>query len=68
VAPTTALFQRGGLTGLFVVADGKARLRWVAVGRADGGLTEIRAGLEAGERVASDPVGLTDGAPVVGAR
>jgi RND family efflux transporter MFP subunit len=68
VAPTTALFQRGGLTGLFVIADGKARLRWVAAGRSDGGLTEIRAGVDAGERVASDPAGLADGTPVVAAR
>jgi hypothetical protein len=60
-----ALFQRGGLHGLFVVADGTARLRWVAVGAADGTSTEARAGVEAGERVVLDPGDLADGAPVV---
>jgi RND family efflux transporter MFP subunit len=62
--PATALFERGGLTGLFVVHDGKARLRWVAAGARDGGTVEIRAGVEAGERVVLDPAGLADGAAV----
>ena len=34
--PAAALFERGGLTGLFVVSDGRARLRWVAAGARDG--------------------------------
>jgi RND family efflux transporter MFP subunit len=62
--PASALFERGGLTGLFVVADGKARLRWVAVGARDGDAVEVRAGVEPGERVALDPAGLVDGNPV----
>jgi membrane fusion protein, multidrug efflux system len=61
--PASAVFARGGLTGVFVVKDGAARLRWVAAGRTTAGLTEIRAGLDAGERVALDPAGLHDGAP-----
>jgi hypothetical protein len=61
--PASAVFSRGGLTGVFVVKDGTARLRWVAVGETSAGLTEIRAGLDAGERVALDPAGLHDGAP-----
>jgi membrane fusion protein, multidrug efflux system len=65
--PASAVFARGGLTGVFVVADGVARLRWVAAGVPAGGLVEIRAGLEAGERVALDPAGLADGIPVVNA-
>ena len=60
--PANAIFARGGLTGVFVVKDGTARLRWVAIGRTAAGLTEIRAGLEAGERIALDPAGLHDGA------
>jgi RND family efflux transporter MFP subunit len=63
-APATALFQRGGLTGAFVVIDGKARLRWIAPGALDGDSVEIRSGLEAGERVVLDPRDLVDGAPV----
>jgi HlyD family secretion protein len=66
--PAAALFERGGLTGLFVVADGKARLRWVAAGAHDGDTVEIRAGVEPGERVVLHPAGLADGAPVKDAR
>ena len=62
--PATALFKRGGLVGLFVVSDGRARLRWVAAGARDGGTVEVRAGVEAGERVVLDPAGLADRAPV----
>jgi RND family efflux transporter MFP subunit len=60
----TALFERGGLTGLFVVHDGKASLRWVAAGVREGDSVEIRAGVEAGDRVVLDPAGLVDGAAV----
>jgi RND family efflux transporter MFP subunit len=66
--PSRAIFERGGLSGVFVVAEGKARLRWIAVGAAAGGLTEVRAGLDAGERVVLDPRGLEDGAAVTEAR
>jgi RND family efflux transporter MFP subunit len=65
LVPSSALFQRGGLTGVFVVADGRARLRWVAPGAREGSLTEVRAGLDAGERVAVAPAGLVDGASLV---
>jgi RND family efflux transporter MFP subunit len=61
--PASAVFSRGGLTGVFVVKDGTARLRWVAVGGTSAGRTEIRAGLDAGERIATDPSGLQDGTP-----
>jgi hypothetical protein len=63
--PATALFERGGLTGLFVVDAGRARLRWVAPGSRDGNGVEIRAGVEAGERVVVDPGGLVDRAALV---
>jgi multidrug efflux pump subunit AcrA (membrane-fusion protein) len=62
--PASALFERGGLTGLFVASDGAARLRWVAAGARDGGSVEIRAGIESRERVVLDPAGLADGDPV----
>ena len=62
--PAAVLFERGGLTGLFVVSDGRARLRWVAIGARDGDSVEIRAGVEAGERVVLDPKGLVDGSLV----
>jgi RND family efflux transporter MFP subunit len=67
-APRAALVERGGLTGLFVVRDGVARLRWIDPGveREEG--VVVRAGLAAGEEVILDPGGLTDGAPVSAAR
>jgi RND family efflux transporter MFP subunit len=68
IVPSQAVFARGGLFGVFVAAEGQARLRWIAVGGVAGGQTEVRAGLEAGERVVQDPTGLHDGAPVVEGR
>jgi len=62
--PASALFARGGLSGVFVVSEGRARLRWVAPGSRAGDLVEIRAGVEAGERVVLEPAGLVDGSPV----
>jgi RND family efflux transporter MFP subunit len=67
LVPQGAVFHRGGLSGLFVVARGTAQLRWVAVGATEGSSTEIRAGVDAGERVALDPSGLADGTPVADA-
>jgi membrane fusion protein (multidrug efflux system) len=64
LVPASAVFDRGGLTGLFVVKDGRARLRWVAPGARTGETIEIRAGVEPGERVAVEPAGLLDGAAV----
>jgi len=62
--PAAALFERGGLAGVYVVSDGRARLRWVAAGARDGDTVEARAGVEPGERVVLEPAGLVDGAPV----
>jgi RND family efflux transporter MFP subunit len=64
VVPTASLVRRGGLTGVYVVRDGRAGLRWVRPGQAEGGATEILAGLDAGEAFALDPAGLVDGARV----
>jgi membrane fusion protein (multidrug efflux system) len=62
--PADALFERGGLVGVFVVEQGRASLRWVAAGARDGDMVEVRAGLEPGEKVVRQPSGLADGAPV----
>lgn len=64
LVPAAAVFERGGLTGVFVAKDGKAHLRWVAPGARDGGMVEIRAGVEPGDRVVLEPAGLVDGTPV----
>jgi hypothetical protein len=62
--PAGAIVRRGGLTGVYVVREGRARLRWIAAGDADAGGVEVRAGLERGERVVRDPAGLADGTVV----
>lgn len=68
--PSSALVRRGQLTGAYLVGeDGRARLRWLKVGReldVDGSpYLEVLSGLEAGERyVVAPPPGLEDGAPV----
>lgn len=64
--PAAAVFQRGGLTGVFVAAEGGkvARLRWIAAGAPAGDRVEVRSGLEPGERVVLDPGDLADGDPL----
>lgn len=67
-APASALFRRGGLTGVYVVRDGRAWLRWIAPGDANGNTIEVRAGLVSGEKVALDPSRLHDGVRVTEGR
>ena len=53
--PTGALFRDGSQWSVFVLDGHHARLRSVEVGHSDGFDTEIRSGLEAGERVIVNP-------------
>ena len=62
--PAGSLVRRGALTGVYVIRDGKAWLRWIRPGRSDREATEVLAGLLPGEVVAVDPSGLTDGRAV----
>jgi RND family efflux transporter MFP subunit len=64
VVPSTSLVRRGGLTGLFIVRDDRARLRWVRPGTETARGVEIMAGLDAGEAYALDPARLRDGVAV----
>jgi RND family efflux transporter MFP subunit len=64
LVPKSALVERGALTGLFVVEEGRARLRWISPGEEAGDAIEVRAGLAAGETVIVAPAGLKDGTPV----
>jgi RND family efflux transporter MFP subunit len=64
LVPPSALVRRGGLSGLFVVSDGRARLRWIAVGGSSAAGAEVRAGVDAGEKVVLEPGDLADGTPV----
>jgi len=59
--PRTALVERGDLTGVFVAKDGRAFLRWVALGEPVGDRVPVRAGLEPGEAVIDAPGALRDG-------
>lgn len=53
--PAGALFQRGETWRTFVVANGKAELRTVEVGRTNGLQTEVQRGLTEGEKVVVYP-------------
>ncbi len=55
-APRQALAQRGEVSAVYVVKDGKVSLRQVRPGRTEGETVEILAGLEPGETVALDPI------------
>ena len=59
--PSTSLVRRGGLAGVFVIADGRARLRWLRLGDENDGQVEVLAGLQPGDEFAADPAGLTHG-------
>lgn len=51
--PRTALFERGQLTGVFVVNEqSEARLRWIVIGDDEGATVRVLSGLRAGEQVA----------------
>jgi len=64
LVPAGAVLNRGGLTGVYVIREGRAWLRWIALGDSMGQAFEVRAGLEDKERVALDPTSLHDGARV----
>jgi RND family efflux transporter MFP subunit len=62
--PSRSLVHRGALTGVFVLRDGRAWLRWLRVGRTSDGRTEVLAGLTTEDVVAATPEGLADGLAV----
>ena len=62
--PRSALVERGDLTGVFVAREGRAELRWIALGEADADRVPVRAGLKAGEAVIENPGPAFDGEPV----
>jgi HlyD family secretion protein len=65
--PSGALFQRAGGWQTFVIEGRRARLRSVQVGASNGLVTQVVAGLIAGESVVVYPGDrVTDGSPVSG--
>jgi HlyD family secretion protein len=53
--PLSALFRQGDQWAVFVERDGRAELREVEIGQGNGLQAEVRAGLDAGERVVLHP-------------
>jgi len=67
--PATAIVRRGPLTGVFVVDDNVAHLRWITLGTSLDGRVEAASGLAAGERIVTTPAAeLADGRRVEIAR
>lgn len=54
--PASALVQRGELSAVYVVDGDRIGLRQLRLGARTDGRVEVLAGLEAGERIAADPV------------
>jgi RND family efflux transporter MFP subunit len=61
LVPRRALVERGALTGVFVVEDGRARLRWISPGEPAGDALQVRAGLTPGEEIILEPGSVADG-------
>lgn len=62
--PLASIVRRGELTGVYVIENGRAWLRWLRLGRAQGEQVEVLSGLVRGERIVARPAGLQDGASV----
>lgn len=54
--PRSATVQRGELSGVYVLADGRLTLRQLRLGRGSGDAVDVLAGLADGETIATDPV------------
>ena len=66
IIPASAVFKIGGDNQVYVIEDGKARLRKVETGTVSGNRIEITAGVEAGETVVTTGFkSLSDGAEVL---
>lgn len=63
--PTDAIVAHGQLQGVYVVQDGRARLRWVRLGKVFGDRVEVISGLSAGDAiVVHGHEGIVDGQKV----
>ena len=54
--PASAVAQRGELSGVYVREGDRLLLRQLRLGARDGAMVEVISGLQAGDKVASDPV------------
>ena len=63
--PTSALVRQFGVTGVYIVAAGKAQFHPVAIGTEQGETVAVFSGVEARDRVILSPLpDLTDGTAV----
>ena len=62
--PLSALLERNGTKGVFVVAKGVATFRPVSLGLQDGRRTAVLEGLKEGDLVVVNPAGMESGKPV----
>ena len=54
VVPLTAIIERGGLQGVFVLDQAqRTHFRWLQLGATTSGFVEVRSGLQGGERIVS---------------
>jgi HlyD family secretion protein len=66
--PVAALFRQGGDWAVYAVTNGRAELRLVELGRRNAALSEVTAGLAAGDVVVLHPSDqMADGVAVVAA-
>jgi membrane fusion protein, multidrug efflux system len=59
--PRSAVVERGDLSGVFVLSDGRATLRWLRLGEPEGDQLPVLAGLAPSERIIDAPATLRDG-------
>lgn len=52
--PAKAVVEHGQLQGVYVVQDGRARLRWVRLGKVFGDRIEVISGVSAGDQIVTD--------------
>lgn len=57
--PASSIAQRGELSAVYVVVDGRLLLRQLRLGAREGDSVEVLSGLQAGDVVARDPVAAT---------
>ena len=50
------MVRRGEVSAVYVIADGRTRLRQLRLGEQSGDAVEVTAGLKSGETIAADPV------------
>ncbi len=62
--PVDAIVREGQLEGVYLIRDGRARLRWVRLGRVYQDRVEVISGLSAGDRIVQSPDRVADGVRV----